>query len=120
MRHKPEAHLRSAGSVGARWEVAPPLTMVSAVRWENWVRAPTRAEASVRGGKQRKPNAAAMEQGLADASQQAAQQAQDRHLNPSLQTRRGGPEGEKVLGQGHAAGKQQGRSQIQVCVTPGS
>lgn len=32
--------------MGARWEVAPPLTMVSAARWENWVRAATRAEAS--------------------------------------------------------------------------
>lgn len=47
-----QVHLRSAGSVGARWEVALPLTMVSAARWENWVRAATRAEASM--GKERK------------------------------------------------------------------
>lgn len=33
--------------MGARWEVALPLTMVSATRWENWVRAATRADASV-------------------------------------------------------------------------
>lgn len=34
--------------MGARWEVALPWTMVSAARWENRVRAATRAEASAR------------------------------------------------------------------------
>lgn len=42
----PGTHLRSAGSVGARWEVAPPLMMVSAARWEKRARAATREEAS--------------------------------------------------------------------------
>lgn len=46
----PGTHLRSAGSVGARWEVAPPLMIVSAARWEKRVRAATRVEASVRVG----------------------------------------------------------------------
>ena len=41
-----EKVLRSAWSVGAMWAVALPLTMVSAVRWENWVRALSSAPAS--------------------------------------------------------------------------
>lgn len=32
--------------MGARWEVAAPLTMVSAAKWEKRVSAATRAEAS--------------------------------------------------------------------------
>lgn len=41
-------HSLSAWSVGARWDVALPLTMVSAVRCAKRARAPTSPEASAR------------------------------------------------------------------------
>lgn len=46
--HPASLHSRSAWSVGARWDVALPLTMVSAVRCAKRARAPTSAPASAR------------------------------------------------------------------------
>lgn len=51
MRYKFEVYLRLVGLVGVRWEVVSLLTMVSVVRWENWVRVVIRVEVFVRGGK---------------------------------------------------------------------
>lgn len=41
-----EMNLRSPWSGGAKCEVALPFTMVSAVKWANCARAPTKSEAS--------------------------------------------------------------------------
>lgn len=46
--HPASLHSRSAWSVGARWDVALPLTMVSAVRCAKRARAPTSPLASAR------------------------------------------------------------------------